>query len=577
MDSLLFFFLFFYSLPAPAGADLAGDGKALLDFRSAVGRQVLTWSASVSPCTWKGVTCAAGRVASVHLPASSLIGQIPSGSLGSLSDLRVLSLRLNALSGPLPSDLGGCTRLRSLYLTGNLFSGEIPPFLPYMSALIRIDLADNNLSGEIPNSLNNLAHLAMLNLENNQLTGEVPDLHIPTLVKFNVSFNRLNGSVPVALRGMPATAFLGMPLCGEPLPPCTGEVSPSPSGSPLFVLRLRKIKARTKTSTDAKMVMGKKNSVTSPPPPSSEMLVRKKDLVFFGSGPTAFGLEDLLRAPAVVLGKDAFGTTYKADLGNGLKVTVMRLRDVSLPEEEFVKQVDALGAMRHHNIVFLLAYYHSREERLLVYDFMPLRSLFSLLHGSSVRPPPTWESRTSIALDVARCVEYIHSTSPNAFHGNIKSSTILITRSTEVRICGTGLARLVDTSPTSQRPFGYRAPEISKTWNVTQEADVYSFGVLLLELVTGKNPADLREEGIDLGSWVQAVIQGERSGELFDVELVRNGAPEVGMVRLLQLGMDCTSFNPNDRPAMATLAARIQEIRRRSAQKTGKAVAQAGI
>ncbi|XP_020688483.2 probable inactive receptor kinase RLK902 [Dendrobium catenatum] len=172
---LLFLFLLTFS---PAAADLAGDGASLMTFRAAVGRFVLPWNTSVSPCMWPGVTCASNRVVSLRLPGSGLIGQIPEGTLGNLSNLQTLSLRFNALSGPLPSDLARCKELRNLYLQGNRFSGEIPAFLSSLSSLVRLNLAENNFSGVIPLAFNNLTRLGTLYLESLIVTVIPPALVI---------------------------------------------------------------------------------------------------------------------------------------------------------------------------------------------------------------------------------------------------------------------------------------------------------------------------------------------------------------------------------------------------------------
>lgn len=425
---LHFFFLFTFS---PAAADLAGDGAALMSFRAAVGRFVLPWNTSVWPCLWPGVTCASNRVVSIRLPGSGLIGQIPAGTLGNLSNLQTLSLRFNALSGPLPSDLARCKQLRNVYLQENRFSGEIPAFLFSLSTLVRLNLADNNFSGVIPPAFNNLTRLGTLYLESNHLSGEIPELNLPNLVQFNVSFNQLNGSVPLKLRRMPANSFLGMSLCGGPLGICQGEISPAaapigilPSGGGnklsggaiagivigavalllilvviMFLLCRNRGKAGTAQSvvakppevevalTDERMVDGvgtnggpptMKIAGSSAPAAASGS---KKQLVFFGNGSRVYDLEDLLRASAEVLGKGTFGTTYKAVLETGAMVAVKRLRDANTPEKEFREKIEAIGAMNHPNLVPLQAYYHSKDEKLLVYDYMPMGSLSSLLHG----------------------------------------------------------------------------------------------------------------------------------------------------------------------------------------------------
>ncbi|KAL0906925.1 hypothetical protein M5K25_025460 [Dendrobium thyrsiflorum] len=583
MFPLLVFLLFYFF--SPAAADLAADGSALIAFRNAVGRMVLPWNTSLSPCKWKGVVCSSNGVTSLRLPGRGLIGQIPTGTLGNLSNLHSLSLHRNALFGPLPSDLARCTHLHFLYLNQNRFSGQIPPFISSITSLIHLNLADNNFSGEIPLSLNNLRHLNLLYLESNHFSGDMPNMDIPKLERFNVSFNRLKGPVPEKLRGMPASAFLGMSMCGGPLQPCLGKAplklthSSSLAGGAiagialgaffLFILVLavlflffrRKGEAEEANFTEtpgAKLpelaIKGKEMAASSAPPPG--IAVSKKQLVFLGNAPRLFDLEDLLRSSAEVLGKGTYGIAYKAALDESLVVAVKRLKNVKMPEKEFAEKIKAISAVEHPNLVPLRAYYYSREEKFLVYDYMPLGSLSSLLHGNrgSSRTPLKWETRIKIALEAARGIECIHSTSPSTSHGNIKSSNILITSSYRARVSEHGLSHLAP--PSSQ--------------NLTPEADVYSFGVLLLELVTGKAPAH-GGRFVNLPRWVEeTLIRGEGTRELFDEELTRFRSPEEEMLMLLQVGLDCTSQNPDHRPGMSSVVAKIEEIRHWAARKKDK-------
>uniref|UniRef100_A0A0E0NRT2 Protein kinase domain-containing protein n=1 Tax=Oryza rufipogon TaxID=4529 RepID=A0A0E0NRT2_ORYRU len=185
---------------------------------------------------------------------------------------------------------------------------------------------------------------------------------------------------------------------------------------------------------------------------------------------------------------------------------------------------------------------------------------------ASGRTPLDWETRSAIALAAARGVAHIHSTGPTASHGNIKSSNVLLTKNYEARVSDHGLPTLVGPSFSPTRVSGYRAPEVTDIRRVSQKADVYSFGVLLLELLTGKAPthAVVNEEGLDLPRWVQSVVREEWTAEVFDQELLRYQNVEEEMVQLLQLAIDCSAQHPDRRPSMSEVAARIDEIRRSS-------------
>ncbi|KAI4299606.1 hypothetical protein L6164_033049 [Bauhinia variegata] len=410
-------FAFSLYLFAIVDADPASDRAALLALRLAVGGRILLWNTSAaSPCSWTGVFCEKDRVTRLRLPGMGLSGTLPLG-IGNLTELQTLSLRFNAVNGSIPPDFVNLVNLRYLYLQGNFFSGQIPEFLFNMQNLVRLNLAHNNFSGEISPSFNNLTRLDTLYLENNNLTGAIPDLNAPPLGQFNVSDNKLTGPIPARFSHLDASAFEGNSLCGEPLQACPGTGTDSGSklsggaiagiviGSLiglLLILLILFFFCRKKSSGDNQLkdtATVKRADVEIPAgniardsgnAGASYSATAKGDarssgtmnLVFFGKVSKVFDLEDLLRASAEVLGKGTFGTTYKASIEIGVVAAVKRLKDVTAPEREFREKIEEVGKMVHENLVPLRAYYYSRDEKLLVYDYMPMGSLSALLHGT---------------------------------------------------------------------------------------------------------------------------------------------------------------------------------------------------
>ncbi|XP_044318596.1 probable serine/threonine-protein kinase At1g01540 [Triticum aestivum] len=277
---------------------------------------------------------------------------------------------------------------------------------------------------------------------------------------------------------------------------------------------------------------------------------------------TFIELDDLLRASAEVLGKGTVGTTYKATLESGYGMVVKRLKGVDLRNAEFEQHITLIGAIQSKHIVPLQWHYYSEHEKMLVYHFIPMGSLAKVLHGDGVSGPAPldWEQRSSISLAAARGIEAIHLVGPSSCHGNIKSSNVLLTGTHDACVSEHGLVALgmfhLDDS-------SYYAPELAGSrWVQSQKADVYSFGILLMELLTRKDPARSVLEGVDLLRWVCSVVYEGWRAEVFDMELLRGGYREGGcMLRLLQLAINCCSQDANSRPTMSDVVQQIEEIR----------------
>lgn len=410
-------------LPQSFG-DLNSDQQALLAFADAVPHsRKLNWNSSTSICTtWVGITCTpdGAHVHSVRLPGVGLLGHIPPNTLGKLDALSVLSLRSNALGGSIPSEIASLPSLQYLFLQHNNFSGDIPTsFSPQLSVL---DLSFNSLTGNIPLTIQNWTGLTGLNLQNNSLSGHIPNVTLPGLRRLNLSNNHLNGSIPSSLQGFPNSSFVGNTLlCGPPLGGCSPvrPPPPSPTISPpvpevpkkesskkkislgaviaiaaggavllfLLILVMFLCCLRKKGSDGERITKGKSTTSGRSEKPGEEFgsgvqEPEKNKLVFFEGCSFNFDLEDLLRASAEVLGKGSYGTAYKAVLEESTTVVVKRLKEVVVGKKDFEQQMDAIGRVgQHPNVVPLRAYYYSKDEKLLVYDYIPNGSLSMLLHG----------------------------------------------------------------------------------------------------------------------------------------------------------------------------------------------------
>lgn len=420
----LYPFLFIIVILFPlAIADLNSDKQALLSFAAAIPhRRNLKWDSATSVCTsWLGVRCnpTGTHVVSVRLPGVGLVGSIPENTLGKLDHLKTISLRSNLLSGNLPTDIASLPSLQFLYLQHNNLSGDIPAsFSPQLNAL---DLSYNSFTGVIPKSLQNLTQLARLNLQNNSLSGQIPNINVTKLKYLNVSYNQLNGSIPTALQTFPNSSFEGNSLlCGLPLKPCSSvppvpspAITPTPPLAPvskksksklskvaiiaiavggavlLLVIALLIVLCCLKKKDNGRSSVNKgKGPITGRGEKPKEEFgsgvqePEKNKLVFFEGCSYNFDLEDLLRASAEVLGKGSYGTAYKAVLEESTTVVVKRLKEVVVGKRDFEQQMETVGRVgQHPNVVPLRAYYYSKDEKLLVYDYVAGGNLSTLLHG----------------------------------------------------------------------------------------------------------------------------------------------------------------------------------------------------
>nr|QAS62428.1 pollen receptor-like kinase 2 [Sedum alfredii] len=436
MSLFLPFLLLIFSTSVPHSVlSDDGDARALLSLKSTIDPfDSLKWQLSNNAsnvCSWHGVkACLNGRVSKLVLENLNLTGELDEEVFKSLDQLRVLSFKRNSIRGQIPN-LSSLRNLKSLFLDFNNFSGDFPESVNDLHRLKVVSLSNNNLGGEIPVSILNLRRLYALYLENNRFDGEIPHLNQSTLRLFNVSNNRLSGEIPAtdALIRFNLSSFSGNEnLCGEQIGrkcrlafPQENNPAPQPrpsSHSPnrsrlikiiagsvggslalLLILalllffacrnRTTKTTAVDKTIEDQPPPQHHHHSTHSSTAATSSGFSWEKEgigkLVFCGPGAEqmSYSLDDLLKASAETLGRGTMGSTYKAVMETGFIVTVKRLKDAKFPKtDDFKARVEAIGRLRHQNLVPLRAYFTAKEERLLVYDYFPNGSLFSLIHGT---------------------------------------------------------------------------------------------------------------------------------------------------------------------------------------------------
>ncbi|KAF6145033.1 hypothetical protein GIB67_013384 [Kingdonia uniflora] len=282
----------------------------------------------------------------------------------------------------------------------------------------------------------------------------------------------------------------------------------------------------------------------------------QSELVFFIEEHERFKIEDLLESAADLQGQTLCSSLYKVTLKNNAVFAVKRLKKLMVSFEEFGDTMKQIGKLKHPNILSLVGYHSSNEERLLIYRYQKRGSLLTLLenYAEGKRDFP-WRLRLSIANGIAQGLNFIHQRPCNKVnipHGNLKLSNILLTEYEEPQISEYGFHRFLDPKRTSlYSSNGYSAPEKI----LTGQADIFSFGVILLELLTGKT---VERSGLDLPKWVKSMVREEWTGEVFDKEV--NKAGRQWAFPLLNVALKCVSYSPEVRPTISDVLEKIEEV-----------------
>ncbi|CAL9217508.1 unnamed protein product [Arabidopsis halleri] len=538
------------------------------------------------------------QLVELDLSTNNLTAELPE-AIGNLTNLSRLRLNGNQLSGRVPAGISFLTNLESLDLSSNRFSSQIPqtfdsflklhdmnlsrnnfdgriPGLTKLTQLTHLDLSHNHFDGEIPSQLSSLQSLDKLDLSHNNLSGFIPTTFesMKALTYIDISNNKLEGPLPdiPAFRNATADALEGnRGLCSnipkQRLKSCPitsgGFQKPKKNGNlvvwilvPIlgalvilsicagaFTYYLRKRKPHNGRNTDSET--GENMSIFS---------VDGK-----------FKYEDIIESTnefdqRYLIGSGGYSKVYKANLPDAI-VAVKRLHDtvdeeISKPvvKQEFLNEVRALTEIRHRNVVKLFGFCSHRRHTFLIYEYMEKGSLNKLLANDEEAKQLTWTKRINIVKGVAHALSYMHhDRSTPIVHRDISSGNILLDNDYTAKISDFGTAKLLKTDSSNWSAvagtYGYVAPEFAYTMKVTEKCDVYSFGVLILEVIMGKHPGDL------VASLSSSPGETLSLRSISDERILEpRGQNREKLMKMVEVALSCLQADPQSRPTMLSIS-----------------------
>ncbi|ONK71333.1 uncharacterized protein A4U43_C04F7400 [Asparagus officinalis] len=508
------------------------------------------------PCgsSWFGVSCARNNVSGINLPNFKLNGTL-SPSLGKLTSLTAITLSGNNLNGTIPSDLAKLSLLKMLNIADNDIGPPVPNFSNGVKVVVNgnpkldptappksppTDSPEGGSPGSSPNSRGSNSSDASKGSSKLKLViiivAIVVGVLLISVVLLFVYFHRKakKGTYPA-----PTSIVIHPRDSSDP-------------GNAVKVVVADNANNRD-TSSDLQTSIGSGSSDTH--------VIEAGNLVV-----SVQILRNVTKnfSSDQELGRGGFGVVYKGELHDGTQIAVKRMESGVLSSkafDEFQAEIAVLSKVRHRNLVSLLGFSADGSEKLLVYEYMPKGALSKhLFHWKEANVDPlSWKRRLNIALDVARAMEYLHSLAHQSFiHRDLKSSNILLDDDYRAKVSDFGLVKLAPDGKNSVATrlagtFGYLAPEYAVTGKVSTKIDVFSFGVVLIELITGMTALDedRPEETRHLASWFYHVkFNKEKLRNSIDKSLDISEETFEEICTVAELAGHCTAREPHQRPEM---------------------------
>lgn len=524
----------------------------------------------------------------LDLSFNSFNGSIPE-SLGSLAALSFLDLSENRLTGGIPPYLSELQMLQELHLGANLLEGSIPSSITASKNVVlnALNLSNNRLTAHLPPNFQNLASLQWIDVSHNNLSGSLEALaNIPGLDTINVSYNHFSGPIPSSLLKLfnkSPSSFLGNPeLCidctlyrdstctrNEQIKICSAE---------------QKIHKGLSKIDVAMIILGSSLfAVLAALATFCVLLKRRKQQEKEASAnERSYTLRRIMESTGnlddqYIIGRGAHGTVYKAVLGSDEVYAVKKLvLNSETTNISMTREIETLGQIKHRNLVKLKNFWLTENYGLILYEYMENGSLGDFLNRTNTKSVIRWDVRYKIALGTAHGLAYLHfDCDPPILHRDIKPENILLDSDLEPHISDFGIAKLLDQPSMSTKSLavpgtiGYIAPENAYSTTQSWESDVYSYGVLLLEILTRKVAVDASfPEGMDLVGWVKSVWNSsEHIDKVIDVTLIeecQNSKVMEQVYDVFIIALRCTEREPRRRPTMRDVVKQLENANRSS-------------
>ncbi|KAM3262367.1 hypothetical protein ACQJBY_052839 [Aegilops geniculata] len=549
--------------------------------------------ASIARCT---------QLTILNLAHNSLDGRIPSKIL-TISTLSIeLDLSNNYLSGGMPDEVGSLLHLKKINMSNNRLTGNISSTLGQCVDLEYLEMQNNLFAGTIPQTFANLVSIKHIDISGNNLSGNVPEFlkSLKSLQDLNLSFNHFDGAVPaggvfdiagaVSIEGNDRLCTI-IPTRGMPLCMALADSKRKQKLLVLVLVILLPIVAATAILLSCIVtIYWRKRMQETPHLQHHNEHIKKIQNISFEQ----ISYEDLLRATdrfssANLIGSGSFGRVYKGSLQFQADQVAIKIFDLDIngADRSFIAECEALRNVRHRNLVKIITSCSSVDHtgadfKALVFPYMPNGNLEMWLH---LKDPEDGEKnilsfsqRTNIALDVAVALDYLHNQcAPPVIHCDLKPSNILLGLDMAAYVIDFGLARFLfstanahqDSSASLSRlkgSIGYIPPEYGMSEEISTKGDVYSFGVLLLELITGCSPTDEKfNDGISLHEFVDRAFT-KNIHEVVDSTMLQDSSNATDMMKncvipLLRIGLSCSMTSPKERPGMGQVSTEILRIK----------------